>query len=170
MSTRTSVQLGKNSPFFNYLISQRPDHAEITIQFHTSFFTTRELPSTIAILETLLPRIFKHKCFNNYNRSFKKEAEQTELGHLFEHILLEFLCRYKFHEGDTNINLKGLTEWNWEQDPKGIFYISLNSKIEDSYLLTQAVNKTAQIMETIIMTNHPLPTTAQNYPQNHLES
>lgn len=170
MSTRTSVQLSKNSPFFNYLISQRPDHAEITIQFHTPFYTTQALPSTVAILETLLPRIFKHKCFNNHNRSFRKEVEQTELGHLFEHILLEFLCRYKFHEGDTNINLKGLTEWNWEQDPKGIFYISLNSKIEDAYLLTQAIDKTSQIVETIIMTNSKSTPTSQNQLQKFIES
>ena len=141
----------KNSKnFFNYLITQRPDHAEIVIQFHTSFYTTRSIPATIPLLESTLPRIFSHKCFNNQNWSFKKEAKQTELGHLFEHIILEYLCVYKFLEGCSNIKLKGLTEWNWEQDPEGIFYISLNSVMNDSNHLTQATEKAAKIMEKLL--------------------
>lgn len=154
MSTRITSQLGKKSSFFNYLVNQRPDHAEITIQFHTDFYTTQPLPATIEVLETIIPRIFKHKCFNNHNRTFKKEAEQTELGHLFEHILLEFLCRYKFHEGEKNITLKGLTEWNWQQDPKGIFHISLNTTTKDQQLLQSAIENTSHVMETILLTPH----------------
>ncbi len=152
MSITTATSFTYSNPFFNYLAIQRPDHAEVTIQFHTSFYTTKKLPATITVLETILPRIFKHKCFNNYNRSFKKEAEQTELGHLFEHILLEFLCRYKFHEGEKDIKLKGLTQWDWLQDPEGIFHISLNTTKNDTFVLNEAIKKTSEIMETIIMT------------------
>ena len=98
MSTRVYLDIKKSHTFFEYIISQRPDHAEITIQFFTSFYTTKPMPQTIPMLELMIPRIFAHQCFNNYNRSFKKEAAETELGHLFEHILLEFLCQFKFSE------------------------------------------------------------------------
>ncbi len=152
MSTRTAIAIKKSHTLFDYIISQRPDHAEITIQFFTSFYTTRPVPQTLPLLELMLPRIFAHKCFNNFNRSFKKEAAETELGHLFEHILLEFLCQYKFsEEKKRTIRLKGLTEWNWVHDPKGIFYISLNSTITDAYLLQKALTKTSEIMETILL-------------------
>ncbi len=153
MTIPTSVQFKKSSPLFDFVFTQRPDHAEITIQFFTSYFTTNELPGTISVLETLLPRIFKHKCFNNGNFAFKKEAANTELGHLFEHILLEFLCIYKYKNGQIDFNLKGLTEWNWAQDPRGIFYISLNTKREDTFLLQQSLIQTQKLMETVLLTN-----------------
>jgi hypothetical protein len=153
MTIPTSIQLQNRSKLFDFVLSQRPDHTEITIQFYTNYYTTNEIPETISLLESTLPRIFRHKCFNNGNLAFKKEAANTELGHLFEHILLEFLCIYKFKEGQLDFNLKGLTEWNWLQDPRGIFYISLNTTKEDTLLLQQAILQTKRLMETILQTN-----------------
>jgi hypothetical protein len=164
MSTRNYIQIKTKNTLFDYVLTQRPTHAEITIQFFTPFYTTKPLPQTITILETLLPRIFQHKCFNNCNRSFKAEATETELGHLFDHIMLEYLGRFKFDsEGNTKIKLRGLTEWDWLQDPKGIFHISLNSKIEDSYLLQKSIQQTTQMMESILLSN-----TTLTLPQTHL--
>jgi len=157
MTTPTSIHLKDRSTLFDFVLTQRPDHVEITIQFFTSFYTTHEIPGTIALLETLLPRIFRHKCFNSGKLAFKEEAANTELGHLFEHILLEFLCIYKYKEGHLDFNLKGLTEWNWLQDPRGIFYISLNTKREDIFVLQQALLKTQNLMEVILMANTKSP-------------
>lgn len=151
MTIPTSVRFKKISPMFDFVLNQRPDHAEITIQFFTNFYTTNEIPGTISVLQTSLPRIFKHKCFNTGNYAFKKEAANTELGHLFEHILLEFLCIYKYKEGQNDFNLKGLTEWNWLQDPRGIFYISLNTEKNDTFILQQALIQTQKLMETILL-------------------
>lgn len=153
MTTPTSIQLKERSTLFDFVLTQRPDHTEITIQFFTTYYTTHEIPGTIAVLETLLPRIFRHKCFNSGKLAFKKEAANTELGHLFEHILLEFLCINKFKEGQIDFNLKGLTEWNWLQDPRGIFYISLNTRREDIFVLQQALLQTQNLMEIILMAN-----------------
>ncbi len=166
MSTRSYVQFTKKNTLFDYVLTQRPSHAEVTIQFFTPFYTTKSLPQTITILETLLPRIFQHKCFNNYNRSFKAEAKETELGHLFEHIMLEYLCRMKYNnKTNPKVKLKGITEWDWLQDPKGIFHISLNSQIEDSYLLQKAAEETTNIMQTILLSHTTFPLHSKSFQQ-----
>lgn len=162
MSLKNSIRIKQNHALFDYVLTQRPDHAEITIQFFTPFFTTKSLPQTITILESFIPRIFQHKCFNNYHRSFKAEAKETELGHLFEHIMLEFLCKMKYDTKQySKVKLKGLTEWDWMQDPKGIFHISLNTTIEDSTLLAEASNQTSKVMESILLSQSTL-TSHQN--------
>ena len=153
--TKTILPLKQtpHSPYFDFVVSQRLDHAEITIQFFTNYLTTTHIPGTISLLEVMLPRIFTHKCYNDQNQSFKKEVSNTELGHLFEHILLEFLCASKYKKGQPITPLKGLTEWNWKQDPKGIFHIYLNSVGSDEELLHKSIAHTANLMNTIFLNN-----------------
>lgn len=153
MSNFPQLTSTNRSPYFDFVLHQRVDHAEVTIQFFTNYYTTKSVPATVSLLEVMLPRIFSHKCFNDLNQNFKKEAQCTELGHLFEHILLEFLCMNKYQEGQSISTLKGLTEWNWKQDPKGIFHIHLNSIGTDEHLLKKALTQTSDLMNTLMLNN-----------------
>ena len=97
-----------------------------------------------------LPTIYKHKCFNPLNLSFNKEVEDTEIGHLFEHIILEYLYKYKTENSKSKVIFKGKTFWNWKKDQFGTFYITINNNLEDIELFKKALNN------AILLTNQIL--------------
>jgi hypothetical protein len=62
----------------------------ITMYLNTPFFYTKYLPKTHRILKTMVPQVLKTQCFNDSNLPFNVEVRDTEIGHMFEHIILEF--------------------------------------------------------------------------------
>jgi hypothetical protein len=52
-----------------------------------------------------LPGLRKHRCDNGRHRSFYEEARNTELAHLFEHLLIELAAT----SGSARENLCGAT-------------------------------------------------------------
>jgi hypothetical protein len=96
----------------------------IIMQLHQLPLSTRRLKKTNSLLEKHLPSIFLNQCFNEGNLSFYEEAKNTEIGHLFEHILLENLARLKDNDC-TGESLRGKTSWNWVKEPLGKFHIQL---------------------------------------------
>ncbi|KKR25220.1 MAG: hypothetical protein UT56_C0002G0034 [Candidatus Levybacteria bacterium GW2011_GWB1_39_7] len=58
---------------------------------------TDQLPKTFEILNKMLPSIFKSKCYNDKNLPFFIEVRSTEIGHLFEHIMLEYICQLNIY-------------------------------------------------------------------------
>jgi hypothetical protein len=115
----------------------------------TAIINTRDIPDTIKLLEEHLPSIFLSKCFNEGNLPFVKEAEQTEIGHLFEHILLEYLCALKKERGVAKHVHNGVTHWNWEEDAWGVFHITVDSGNSDKEIFEEAVNLSIQLILTI---------------------
>src|SRR3990172_12827533 len=99
------------------------DTLNITMQLHEAPLSTKSLYSTTEILAQNLPDIFTNICYNDSNLTFYQESQNTEIGHLFEHILLENLTRSR---GDKlRAPLQGKTKWNWEREPIGKFHIRL---------------------------------------------
>jgi hypothetical protein len=93
-----------------------------------------------------LPSIFQSKCFNEKNLPFIKEAERTEIGHLFEHILLEYLCALKKEKGEKKNIHNGVTRWNWERDAWGVFHITVDSGSSDKEIFEEAVNLSIKLV------------------------
>ncbi len=123
---------------------------------------TRSIPETYDILNTSLPQIFRSKCFNDDKLPFSKEVQSTEIGHLFEHILLEYLCDYKFTKGYNDAVFTGETSWNWKKDPYGTFHIRVNSAHDDIDIFQKALKKTIILVSLIMRNNEPLlPRTLQ---------
>lgn len=118
------------------------DHEEVT--------TTR-MPYVSGVLKKELPTILRSKCFNEENIPFYKEVLSTELGHLFEHILLEYLCIAKIGIGCTEAVFSGVTKWDWNKDPYGTFHIELDIAKEDYLFLTPALQKSVRLFEKIIL-------------------
>jgi hypothetical protein len=111
---------------------------------------TRDFPHTLNFLKDNFPSVLKTQCFNYKNLSFDKEVQATEIGHLFEHILLDQLCIQKIKIGFNKVSYSGRTSWNWEIDKKGIFHISINANKDDILLLGSALKETISLVEKLI--------------------
>lgn len=89
----------------------------------TEIFHTAQAPRMPRILFKLFPHMATQRCHNGAGLSFRREAEATEIPHLFEHLILEIQDQVRRHVGEP---FTGETNWNWTQDPRGRFYVTFN--------------------------------------------
>lgn len=115
---------------------------------------TKEVPHTVELLTQYLPSVLNSTCFNDDQLPFAVEAQSTEIGHLFEHILLEYLCYFKLLKGYTNAEYSGVTKWNWERDPWGVFHITINTGYDDWEIFSQATQQSIVLLEMILCSSH----------------
>lgn len=142
-----------SSEFFNLAISRTTNNTNITLQLLTSTVNTRDLPMTKTILKKNLPSILRSECFNDNHYPFSVEVRCTEIGHLFEHVLLEYLCIEKIQHGCESATYSGMTSWNWREEPRGLFHITIDIGLEDALVFTNAITKTTNLLNLILQTN-----------------
>ena len=135
------------------------------MMMYGDIINTRDLPSTYSILKKNLPQILIAKCFNDAKLPFSVELRRTEIGHLFEHILLEYLCEQKFTKGFDYAEYSGETHWNWIKEPKGVFHITISSGYDDVDIFPKAVEQTTHLFQ-LIMNKIP----SLSLPQTYLPS
>src|SRR5258708_1691579 len=104
---------------FSLAITQRRTTTRITMDVLYNQLNTAEIPSLTQMLEENLPSVLVTTCYNDSELSFEEEVRNTEIGHLFEHILLEYLCQHKIAKGARRATYAGRTHWNWTRDPLG---------------------------------------------------
>jgi hypothetical protein len=136
--------------FFSFDINPRKNSTKITMKMLTSIITTDRIPATYSILKNHLPSILRSKCFNENNYRFSKEVKCTEIGHLFEHILLEYLSQFKFAQGHKNPIFNGLTSWNWKKEERGVFHIEIDAGLDDKEIFSLAMKKSADLLTFIL--------------------
>ena len=93
----------------------------------TAPFTTEGRPHIPRILFKLLPQMAAQRCVNDGGHSFGREAQATEIPHLFEHLIMEIQNQVRRGVG---IPLSGETHWNWTVDPRGRFYVTVDYEHE----------------------------------------
>lgn len=120
---------------------------------------TKNFPQTSSILRIYLPSIFNSTCYNSDNLPFSKEVLQTEIGHLFEHILLEYLCLLTLEQGAEQVVYEGVTNWNWLRDPRGTFHITIHGSIEGLDVFNEALRRTMELTNLILLRQNSLMTT-----------
>ncbi|HVZ67755.1 MAG TPA: hypothetical protein VG917_05870 [Patescibacteria group bacterium] len=120
----------------------------------TPVVNTKQLPKSFKILSQELPSIFKSKCFNDQDYPFMEEAKRTELGHLFEHIMLEYICMGKMEKGLRRVSVSGVTDWNWRVDPYGTYNITLRVGKIDQTVIDEALKKTILLFDSILDTRY----------------
>ena len=89
----------------------------------TAPFTTEGRPHIPRILFKLLPQMASQHCFNDDGLSFRREAQATEIPHLFEHLIIEIQNLVRRGVGEP---FSGETRWNWTVDPRGRFYVTVD--------------------------------------------
>ena len=139
-------------PHFSLALMPAQAEIQMTMCMSTPVFHTCDIPATYSILKSLLPSIFASKCFNDNKYTFTKEVKNTEIGHLFEHILLEYLCFEKVNRGFSDALFNGVTNWNWKEEPKGTFHIVIDANWSEKELFLAALEKSIILVNMILDT------------------
>lgn len=149
-------KLSYHSPLFDLRIRQTRKVTAIDMQVHGLVVNTSEIPATLEFLEENYPGVLKTQCFNEKNLPFAVEVMQTEVGHLFEHILIDNLCALKIKNGAKSAVFNGTTSWNWKENAYGSFQIWIDIGRNDLELLIEGlkitINLTKNLMEPRIDT------------------
>lgn len=138
-------------PSYRLACTYARKYTYLKMEFTGSLLHTCEFSATLPVLKKNLPSIFNSSCFNEYNLPFRQEVRDTEMGHLFEHILLEYLCMYssKYYKGGDAM-FRGETKWNWKADPRGVFHIYVSSDITHIYAFKKALARAIELINKII--------------------
>lgn len=81
---------------------------------------TNEHPHLPDTLFDIIPSIREHRCDNDESLTFEVEAQDTEIPHLFEHLVIELQVRAM---GGA---LSGETSWDWTREPHGWFHVAVD--------------------------------------------
>lgn len=143
-------ELSYHSPLFDLKIRQTRKVSAIDMQVHGLIVNTCEIPETLGFLKQNCPGVLRTQCFNEKNLPFAFEVVQTEIGHLFEHILIDSLCALKMRSGAKSAVFNGTTSWNWKQNPYGSFQIWIDLGREDLELLIQGLKITINLTKKLM--------------------
>lgn len=138
------------SPFFSLKMKQSDKLTTLTMQLFIPCVNTKDLPHTKQFLTKNFPSVLKTECFNDKNLPFFDEVNETEIGHLFEHILLDQLCILKIQSGASFAVFNGNTSWDWQTNPYGMFEILVDIGKKECKLLMEALRKTVELTELLI--------------------
>lgn len=122
----------------------------LEMQMQNNLVNTKDLPDTFDFIKFNAPSVLRTECFNDDNLPFSVEIKKTELGHLFEHLLLDELCRLKSNSGFENADFSGRTFWNWNNNPVGYFKILINVNKEDSIFFNKALARTILLFNRLL--------------------
>lgn len=151
------------SPFFSSHIHHTNTKTYITMKVFTKEVHTGTMEHTLPILKEILPTILQSTCFNEGNIPFRVEVLRTELGHLFEHILLEYLCQLKLQKGSKEAIFSGTTDWNWNKHPRGTFKITISVGKYDRDIFPEAFQKASELFTLIIKAHLSLSYTLSSF-------
>lgn len=168
--TQPTIQYYFVENLFSLAIIQKQTKTQIIMDLLYTHLNTEELPTLIECLEKNLPSVLSAICYNDQGLPFHEEVRNTEIGHLFEHILLEYLCQHKLAKGARRATFAGRTKWNWTRDPLGRFHIHLSCGRKDADILPPALEKTVNLMKIILGYNQMILIADTNTPQSDLKN
>jgi hypothetical protein len=94
------------------------------------------------MLFKLFPHLARHRCENDNGYSFRRECQDTEIPHLFEHLVIELQSQVL--RGDP---IRGETQWNWRVDPEGRFHVYV--EYENEILALAAIRVAERIIRAL---------------------
>lgn len=132
------------------ILTCNKSQTHIDMLLHSPHLTTKNLPETQRILRKYAPSVLCTTCHNDNNFPFRKEVCDTEVGHLFEHLIIDYLSQNDNAKRRFDRTYYGVTEWNWKTEPRGTFHITLSAGKRDQTLLYKAISESYQILEKIL--------------------
>ncbi|MDO8847014.1 MAG: hypothetical protein Q7W51_01310 [Coriobacteriia bacterium] len=96
----------------------------------------------------MLPGLADHRCHNDDDLTFADELADTEVPHLFEHVVLELMA-----EAGSPRSLKGETEWDFKRDGRGVFRVSL--EYDDDLVCLGAIKSAGTLMTYVLEGGDP---------------
>lgn len=147
---QTTVREYQIEDLFSLSVIQKRTRTKIIMDLINQQITTEKIPALSEVLKENLPSILSSICYNDLELPFYEEVQHTEIGHLFEHILLEYLCKNKIAKGAKRATYQGRTSWNWVRDPLGRFHIHLTCGKKDEDILLSSLEQSVQLMKLIL--------------------
>ncbi len=132
---------------FQYQTLIHHQHADLIMNFPKACWSTTCFPEMYHFLQVRQPSVLETTCFNDENLTFSEEVKQTEMGHLFEHLVIDQLCQLKAKTDDAEF--EGCTEWNWWKYPIGSFKVTININHQDQKYLDHALRTSEQLIEDL---------------------
>ena len=149
-SQHISISKIKNT-YFDLAVTPKKHQIHVLMQLHITDVTTTHMDDVITLLQTHLPSVLTSTCFNEEQLPFSQEVKSTEIGHLFEHIMLEYLCQGKMREGYTEALFAGITTWDWNKDTYGTFHITLHMTKNEHIYFSRALKKSILLLQHILV-------------------
>jgi len=148
--------------FFTLNIHQTEKSTTLLMSMLSPYLRTGNLSQTLIILKKDAPAVLQTTCHNNLNLSFEHEVVDTEIGHLFEHLVIDHLSRsfpYAQYHQDSCFYV-GLTEWDWHTDTRGTFHITLSVGKKERKRLHAAMRWAYEIIGKILSSERKLTISA----------
>jgi hypothetical protein len=135
--------------FCSLEVTHRLRNTEILMKLLSPHVRTGEFPQTLSILREIVPTVLQTRCHNDLHLPFKKEVIDTEFGHLFEHLIIDYLSRDHLKFSRPRSCYRGVTEWNWKLDPRGTFHITISAGKKERKRMYDAIAVSYSIIEKI---------------------
>jgi hypothetical protein len=104
---------------------------------------TSAAPDLVSALRRLLPGITRHSCTSPASGLLASELNDTEIAHLFEHVVLELMVR----EG-TDRATSGNTDWDFARDGRRTYRVTIGS--DDRELAHRAAEQALGLMNALL--------------------
>lgn len=138
------------SSYFSLRYALYHKRVKLTFVVQPEFASTSSLPYTSDFLQTNCPGVLDTQCHNYDHLPFREEVKKTELGHLFEHLLLTCMRDEKEKAGQTNFCISAQTDWNWRKQEKGIFHIKVAIEDMDEKMFALALFTSCRTMQGLL--------------------
>jgi len=123
-------------------IGDRASYVDLFVPSHLT--RTSQVPELKQNILRMFPSIVDHQCDNDRKVDFVEELTDTEIAHVFEHVLIEIIGQ----EDELAVSLKAQTIWNWRLNPRWTYQIEVDYANEDIFL--RSVVKTAKVLREMI--------------------
>lgn len=117
-----------------------PDRVDVVVQVDQPDRMRTSLDESVAdrALE-VLPGLASHHCSTGPRGTFAEELKNTEVPHLFEHVVLELMA-----EAGSPRDLKGETAWDFKRQGHGVFRVSV--EYDDDLVALGAIKTARKLM------------------------
>jgi hypothetical protein len=153
MKNATRCQYQYSSDCFSYAGKKTGYGWDFHCKVDGTTVNTREFPRTLSILKEMIPGVLQTQCFNEHNDPFILEVTKTEIGHLFEHVLLYLLLQEQMKKGLDKIVYEGKTSWNWRKNPRGDFWVRIWGPKIAASKFQKLIDQATSIIEIVMSSN-----------------
>lgn len=125
-------------------ISVGPDRVGVRLAFESGEPTrASECPGLADLVLSAFPGMGGHRCSTQSVRAFADELADTELAHLFEHVVLELMA-----SAGSPRDLGGHTSWDFRVDGPRVYRVSL--EYDDDLVCLGAIKAADRILRCMI--------------------
>lgn len=164
MTRPAAFLLHNQYPFFSLHIRYHEDSIEITMRLFSPYKKTSAYPETLALLQQHFPQVLTTECFNDDHICFMQEVVDTELGHIFEHIILQYMCDEAFRLGLPTHEFEGRTWWDCSQESENSFRIAIFVSKAQKPIFLSALQQSIELLNLVLEspTSHEVNSAAKN--------